>query len=124
MESLFQWTVSPTERETVAEAFPEGSISREGTQNQIWALWKGNNKVMVETAMGIADGGTQEVGRLAPATLRLEGLRAAVKEENPEKVMAVNWTDTVRDNSANLAWGLGQGRGCSGDPSLNWRVFS
>lgn len=114
--SRFRETVKPTEREpTVVGAFLGGLISGEGTQNQIWALWK--DKV-------IAERGQQEVGRLAPATVRMEDLRATEKERNPERAAAVNWTDVARDNSATLTWELGQGRGRRGDPSLMPRGFN
>lgn len=121
---FFQGTFSPTERETVAEAFPEGYISREGTQNQIWALWREDNKGLVETTVRTADGRQQAAGGLAPATLRTEGLRAGEKGCNTERAMAVNWTDMARDNSTTFSRELGQDKGCCGDPSLMLRDFS
>lgn len=108
----------------MVETFPEGFISREGTQNQIWALRIGNNKAMEETTVGIAAGGRQEVGRLASVTLRVEDLGVAEKEKSPEGPMAVNRTDMARDNSVILTWELEQGRGCPVDPSLMMRGFS
>lgn len=120
--SLFQGTVSHTERGTGVKTFPEGCIPREGTRNPIWASWR-EIEGMAET-MRIADGRQQEDGGLAPATLRTEGLRAGEKENNTERAMAVNWTDMARDNSVTPSWELGQGKGCCGGPSQMLRGFS
>lgn len=122
--SLFQGTGSPTERETVAEAFLEDCISREGTQNQIWDFGREDNKGLVEMTVRTADGRQQAAGRLAPATLRTEGLRAGERGCSAERAMAVNWTDVARDNSMTLTRVLGQDRECCGDPSLMLRDFS
>lgn len=115
---LFLGTVSPTEKKTVVDAPLEG----EGTQNQVWALWK-DKKIMAEVTIRIAGGGQQEAGRPAPVTLRMGGLRATQKERSPERAPAVHWTDIARDSSVTLMWELGQARGCCGDPTLMLRGF-
>jgi hypothetical protein len=108
----------------VVEASPEGLISRERIQNQIWASWREDNKGLVELTVRMADGRQQEARVLAPAILGTEGLRAEEKDRNTVRAMAVNWTDMARDNAMILSWEQGQGRGCRGDPSLMLRGFS